>query len=242
MVKISALIRPDRQCVMCSATCTDDVMALARAMCGNEPVRFHVASEGHSRKLIVSATVEQTFIAVGDSEWDKLDFLASKILPDTFTDRLSRCEQKMMIFVNSKRRVDWLTERLRNAGWPAIGVHADKVQEEREWIFSNFKNGTCNILVATDVMGRGMDFEDVRCVVNFDLPLSIEAYIHRVGRTGRFGKKTKKGYALSFVGTREWDILPGLEQMFIDSGLETPSVLLERIAAYKQYYDSNRTY
>ena len=242
MEKISALVRPDRQCVMCSATCTVDVMTLARSLCGNEPVIFQVAAAGQSEKLLVSATVEQTFISVGDSEYDKLEFLASSILPDTFTDRLSRCEQKVMIFANSKTRVDWLTESLRTAGWPAIGVHADKVQEEREWIFTNFKNGTTNILVATDVMGRGMDFEDVRCVVNFDLPMSIEAYIHRVGRTGRCGKKTKKGYALSFVTGREWDILPGLEKMFIHSELEIPSVLAERIADYRKWDASRGNY
>jgi len=230
---ISALIRPDRQCIMCSATATVDVLSLGRELCGNEPVLFQIADSDQMERLVVSQNVVQQFAEAGDSLWDRVQFLISDVLPGTFTESLSRVEQKMMIFCNSKDRVDEVTGKLREAGWPAIGVHSGKVQEEREWIFSNFKSGASNILVATDVMGRGMDFEDVRCVVNFDLPDSIEAYIHRVGRTGRIGKKVKKGYALSFLTTRDSWILPGLEKMLGDSGLEVPELLRTKIEAHK---------
>ena len=145
-----------------------------------------------------------------------------------------------MIFANSKTRVDEVTEGLRAAGWPAVGFHSDKSQAEREWIFENFKTGVCNILVSTDVMGRGMDFEDVRAVVNFDLPDSIEAYVHRVGRTGRIGKKVKKGYALSFLSKRDWLILPGLEKLLSDSGLEVPENLQKRIEEFHSYQHKSR--
>jgi ATP-dependent RNA helicase DDX5/DBP2 len=233
--EISSQIRPDRQTIMCSATCTPDILDLARKLCGNEPVYFQVAEEAQSEKLIVSENVEQTFIDAGDTRERRIDHLASEILPNTFTESLSRAEQKMIIFANSKEAVDNITDQLREAGWPAIGTHADKVQEEREWIYSNFKSGVCNILVATDVMARGMDFEDVRCVVNFDLPQSIESYIHRVGRTGRIGKKIKRGYALSFITSKEWDILPGLETMFKDCNLQVPDILKGKIDEFHRY-------
>lgn len=235
MRDISKLIRPDRQCLMVSATCSPDVMEIAKEFCGNEPLYFQVAESDQCEKLIVSANVEQTFISGCNSFWEKLQHLTETILPETFTESLSRTEQKMIVFVNSKKLVDKLTGALREAGWPAIGIHSDKVQEEREWIFRNFKDGTNNIMIATDVMGRGMDFEDVRCVVNFDLPTAIETYIHRVGRTGRIGKRIKKGYALSFVSTVDWEILPGLERMFIDCGLEVPPTLGEKISQQKNY-------
>ena len=233
MVFVSSLIRPDRQCIMCSATATLDVLALAKKLCGNEPVYFQIGEVDQMERLVVSSNVQQQFAEAGDSLWHRTQFLLTDVLPGTFTGSLSRAEQKMMIFCNSKRAVDEVTRNLRDAGWPAVGVHSGKVQEEREWIFSNFKSGASNILVATDVMGRGMDFEDVRCVVNFDLPESIESYIHRVGRTGRIGKKVKKGYALSFLTTKDSVILPGLERMLGDSGLEVPELLKTRIEAAK---------
>jgi ATP-dependent RNA helicase DDX5/DBP2 len=237
---ISGLIRPDRQCIMCSATCTPDVMDLSRELCGNEPVFFRVTEADKLHRLIVNSNIDQQFAEAGDSEQERIDFLSRKVLPDTFTESMTRSEQKIIIFTNAKTRVDKVTEELRLAGWPAIGVHSGKVQEEREWIFDNFKSGVCNILVATDVMGRGMDFEDVRCVVNFDFPDSIETYIHRVGRTGRIGKKIKRGYALSLLTSRDREILPELEKMLLDSGLEAPEILKERIKEYE--YGRGKSY
>lgn len=241
MKSVSKLIRPDRQCVMVSATCTKDILELGKEFCGNGPLYFQVAEIDQTEKLIVSSNVAQSFVAGYDSFSQRLAFLTESILPETFTESLSRTEQKMIIFLNTRKRVDDLTEHLREAGWPAIGIHSDKVQEEREWIFKNFKDGTNNILVATDVMGRGMDFEDVRCVVNFDLPASIETYIHRVGRTGRIGKRIKKGYALSFVSISDWDIIPRLEKLLSDCGLEGSPVLCEKIRQ-QQNYKQHRYY
>jgi ATP-dependent RNA helicase DDX5/DBP2 len=240
MKYVSSLIRPGRQCVMCSATCAPDVLDLARELCGNEPVFFQVAESDKVERLVVNSNIEQHFAVAGDFEEDRLRFLMDNVLPTTFTETLGRVEQKMMIFVNSKDRVDRVTEALRAAGWPAIGFHGDKNQWERDWIFENFKTGVCNILVATDVMGRGMDFDDVRAVVNFELPDTIESYVHRVGRTGRFGKKILKGYALSFLTKRDWFILPGLEQLLGDSGLEVPDILAERVAEYRTYEKNTR--
>ena len=231
--EISSQIRPDRQCIMCSATCDTSVMSLARDLCAQEPVFFQISEEDQRRKLVVSPNVQQDFIDAGSNYYDRVNYLLKEILPNTFSENLSKTEQKMIIFVNSKKLVDELTSTIREAGWPAIGVSGDKLQEEREWIFKSFKSGAVNILIATDVMSRGMDFENVRCVLNFDLPDEIEDYIHRVGRTGRIGKKILRGYALSFITSNDWYILPGLEKMFEHCNLEIPHILREKILEYQ---------
>merc|ERR1711933_222129 len=94
---------------------------------------------------------------------------------------------KILIFAQSKRDCDELTREMRLDGWPALCIHGDKKQEERDWVLKEFKEGKSPILVATDVASRGLDVKDIKYVINYDFPNSIEDYIHRVGRTGRAG-------------------------------------------------------
>merc|ERR1712085_128576 len=93
----------------------------------------------------------------------------------------------MGIFCSTKRNGDDLTREMRTWGWPALCIHGDKKQEEREWVLKEFKEGRNPILIATDVASRGLDVKDIKYVINYDFPNSIEDYIHRVGRTGRAG-------------------------------------------------------
>merc|ERR1711862_765349 len=76
---------------------------------------------------------------------------------------------------------------MRTAGLPALSIHGDKKQEEREWVLEQFKNGKSPILIATDVAARGLDVKDIKFVINYDFPNNIEDYVHRIGRTGRAG-------------------------------------------------------
>merc|ERR1711953_638251 len=94
---------------------------------------------------------------------------------------------KILIFAQTKRDGDDLTREMRTDGWPALCLHGDKKQEEREWVLKEFKEGKSPILIATDVALRGLDVTDIKYVINYDFPGSIEDYIHRVGRTGRAG-------------------------------------------------------
>merc|ERR1711966_113871 len=94
---------------------------------------------------------------------------------------------KILIFAQTKRDGDELTREMRTDGWPALCIHGDKKQEERDWVLKEFKEGKSPILVATDVASRGLDVKDIKYVINYDFPGSIEDYIHRVGRTGRAG-------------------------------------------------------
>jgi len=107
---------------------------------------------------------------------------------------------QMLIFTNTKRMVEILTERLGKFRIRAIGLHGDLSQNKREKIIDSFKQGGEEILVATDVAARGLDVDGINHVVNYDLPDDSETYVHRIGRTGRMGRK---GVAWSFVTRQE---------------------------------------
>lgn len=97
----------------------------------------------------------------------------------------SDVNNKIIIFVETKKKVDDITKCIRREGYAAISIHGDKSQPERDYVLSEFRTGKSSILVATDVAARGLDVEDVKFVINFDYPNSSEDYVHRIGRTGR---------------------------------------------------------
>lgn len=105
-----------------------------------------------------------------------------------------------VVFCNTKRATDEVTEALISKGIMAEALHGDLSQAQRTKVMNKFRKGTCSVLVATDVAARGIDVDDVEAVFNFDLPLDEENYVHRIGRTGRAGKS---GMALSFVTGRK---------------------------------------
>ncbi|CAN0878011.1 DEAD-box ATP-dependent RNA helicase 20 [Linum grandiflorum] len=96
---------------------------------------------------------------------------------------------RILIFMDTKKGCDQITRQLRMDGWPALSIHGDKSQAERDWVLSEFKSGKNPIMTATDVAARGLDVKDVKYVVNYDFPGSLEDYVHRIGRTGRAGAK-----------------------------------------------------
>lgn len=96
---------------------------------------------------------------------------------------------RLLIFLETKKGCDQVTRKLRMDGWPALSIHGDKSQAERDWVLSEFKAGKSPIMTATDVAARGLDVKDIKCVINYDFPGSMEDYVHRIGRTGRAGAK-----------------------------------------------------
>lgn len=92
---------------------------------------------------------------------------------------------KTIIFVQTKRKADELTRAMRGGGWPALCIHGDKEQSERDWVLGQFRSGKTLILLATDVAARGLDVNDIKFVINYDYPNNSEDYVHRIGRTGR---------------------------------------------------------
>lgn len=115
-----------------------------------------------------------------------------------------------MVFCRTRRDVDELAERLQIQGYPGEGIHGEMAQAERERVLKRFREGSTDILVATDVAARGLDIPDVSHVFNLDLPTDPEQYVHRIGRTGRAGKT---GVAVSLVSPRERQLLSIIERV-----------------------------
>ncbi|XP_066560335.1 putative ATP-dependent RNA helicase DDX5 isoform X1 [Amia ocellicauda] len=181
--KIVDQIRPDRQTLMWSATWPKEVRQLAEDF-----LKDYVQINVGALQLSANHNILQIVDVCNDGEKDdKLLRLLEEIM--------SEKENKTIIFVETKRRCDDLTRRMRRDGWPAMGIHGDKSQQERDWVLNEFKYGKAPILIATDVASRGLDVEDVKFVINYDYPNSSEDYIHRIGRTAR---SSKTGTAYTF--------------------------------------------
>ncbi|XP_074553691.1 putative ATP-dependent RNA helicase DDX17 [Halichoeres trimaculatus] len=181
--KIVDQIRPDRQTLMWSATWPKEVRQLAEDF-----LKDYVQINVGALELSANHNILQIVDVCMESEKDqKLIQLMEEIMAEK--------ENKTIIFVETKKRCDDLTRRMRRDGWPAMCIHGDKSQPERDWVLTEFRSGKAPILIATDVASRGLDVEDVKFVINYDYPNSSEDYIHRIGRTAR---STNKGTAYTF--------------------------------------------
>lgn len=181
--KIIEQIRPDRQCLMWSATWPKEVCRLAEDFL-TDYVHINIGATSlhanHNILQIVDVCEEH-------QKEQKLARLLEEI----------GCEphNKILIFTETKRKADDLTRLMRREGFPAMCIHGDKQQKERDWVLNEFKHGNTAILVATDVAARGLDVDDVKFVINYDYPNNSEDYIHRIGRTGR-RNRTGTAYTL----------------------------------------------
>lgn len=170
----------EHQTVLFSATWPDEIVRIAKQF-QKDPVRVEIKS---AQRTI--DTVEQIYYeAPRGKKANALRVLLNHYDPDL-----------CMIFCNTKKMVDELCDELNKYGIKAISLHGDMKQEFRSRVMEQFRSGNYPILIATDVAARGIDVDDVDLVVNFDLPQDNEYYIHRVGRTGRAGKK---GLAITLV-------------------------------------------
>ncbi|KAJ3490125.1 hypothetical protein NLJ89_g11465 [Agrocybe chaxingu] len=115
----------------------------------------------------------------------------------------------IIVFVNQKKTADMVAKDLSRAGWSAATLHSGKNQEGREAALQSLRNGESDILVATDLAGRGIDVQDVSLVINFQMANTIEAYVHRIGRTGRAGKM---GVAITFLTNDDDEVMYDLRQ------------------------------
>ncbi len=123
-------------------------------------------------------------------------------------------EDQTIIFTNTKRMVDLLVQRLKKHRFKVEGLHGDMTQKQRESIISSLKDGSSNIVIATDVAARGIDIDGITLVVNYDVPDDVDSYIHRIGRTGRIGRK---GEAWSLVSR---DDIPQLSKIIATYSLD----------------------
>ncbi|KAB0501269.1 DEAD/DEAH box helicase [Pseudomonas moorei] len=185
-----------RQTLLFSATFSDDIRLLAGQML-NDPLTIEV-----SPRNVAANTVKQWVVTV-----DK------KRKPELFVHLMRKGKGKwkqVLVFAKTRNGVDALVEKLQGLGINADGIHGDKPQATRQRALDRFKLSEVQILVATDVAARGLDIEDLPLVVNFDLPIVAEDYIHRIGRTGRAGST---GEAISLVCADEVNLLSAIEML-----------------------------
>ena len=187
-----------RQTVMFTATMPPAVERLARTYL-RRPAVVYIGSVGKPVER-----VEQVVYVMKEPE--KRNKLI-KVLNDGI-------EPPIIIFVNQKKGADVLAKGLEKMGYNAATLHGGKGQEQREHALSGLKQGAKDILVATDVAGRGIDIKDVSLVINYDMAKNIESYTHRIGRTGRAGKS---GKAITFLTQEDSALFYDLKQMLVSS-------------------------
>lgn len=205
---IAACSNPKVIRTLFSATLPENVEELARTVM-QDPVRIVIGERNAAAE-----TVEQKLLFVG-SEGGKL--LAVRQM---FQEGL---QPPVLIFVQSKERAKQLYKELSFEGINVDAIHADRTQAQRETVVDSFRAGRIWVLIATDVMARGMDFKGVACVVNYDLPQSTAAYIHRIGRSGRAGLP---GRAISLYTESDKPMLRSIANVMVASGCEAPSWML----------------
>lgn len=168
-------IPEEHQTLLFSATLSPEILDITKRFQKN-PEFIKIV-----RKELTVPNIEQYYFDV--KEKTKLDALCRII--DVYDPKLA------MVFCNTKKRVDDLVEMLQGRGYFAEGLHGDLKQAQRDKVMQKFRNGTIEILVATDVAARGIDVDDIDVVFNYDVPQDEEYYVHRIGRTGRAGKAGK---------------------------------------------------
>jgi len=202
--KILDQVPKERQTMLFSATMPAEIVRIASKYM-QLPLRIEVAPAGTSAK-----NVEQEMLVMAAE--NKLVHLKKL---------LNQGEGKVLIFAMTKRIVKKLTERLVKQGFTAVEIHSNKSQGQRKKALAGFKSGEFRIMVATDIAARGIDVSGIELVINYDLPVRCEDYVHRIGRTARAGKS---GKAVSLVLPNQLKDVKTIERLI------SKSIKLTRIA------------
>lgn len=210
-------IRKDRQTLLWSATWPKEVQALARDFLQKDYIQVNIGSQEMSANKHIKQIAE-----VVEDERQKNDKLMA-----FFRDQKAKYastgkvgNDRTLIFVDTKRMADVICRQLRGSGFPALAIHGDKSQEERDYVVASFKTGDAPIMIATDVASRGLDVKEINYVINYDMPKEIETYIHRIGRTGR--KNQSGGYfegtAITYVLNQPAKVVNDLVRIMDEAG------------------------
>jgi len=203
---------PRTQVGLFSATMPPEALEITQRFMNN-PVRILV-----KRDELTLEGIKQFYISVEREEW-KLDTLCD--LYDTLNIT------QAVIFCNTRRKVDYLTDKMRERDHTVSSTHGGDIsQQERDVILNEFRTGSSRVLITTDLLARGIDVQQVSLVINYDLPRNLENYIHRIGRSGRFGRK---GVAINFVTQEDIRALRELEQFYNTQIEEMPAHVADLI-------------
>ncbi|MCA9288833.1 MAG: DEAD/DEAH box helicase, partial [Phycisphaerales bacterium] len=216
--RIAAETREDRQTLLFSATMSKDIRALAQSLL-HEPEQIAVTPVASA-----APKIEQSLYHVQRPEKQGL---LTHLLADAAMSRV-------VVFTKTKHGADRVGEKLERAGISARTIHGNKGQNQRTRALAAFKRGDARVLVATDVAARGLDVDDITHVVNFDLPMEPEAYVHRIGRTGRAGAT---GIAISFCDNTERALLKDIERLLQGKIPQVRTPMVERAPRGEHHSD-----
>ena len=192
--RIMTTVPASRQTLMLSATISPEITTISKAFM-RDPVRIDVAPE----HVVASTVVHKVYAVAQEQKKDLLTHVLS-----------AEPSRQTLVFCRTKHGSDRVGRHLETAGLRTAVIHGDKTQGARKRALGDFKAGRVNVLVATDVAARGLDIERLPLVVNFDLPLVAQDYIHRVGRTGRAGLA---GEAISLATNAERGLLKDIQRL-----------------------------
>jgi len=184
------------QVVVVSATLTREVLEMTGKFM-SDPVKILVKQDEISLEGI-----KQYQVQCEEEQW-KFDTLCD--LYDNLTIT------QAVIFCNTKMKVNWLSDQMKKQNFTVVAMHGDMKQDERDSIMSDFRSGNSRVLISTDVWARGIDVQQVSLVINYDLPLDKENYIHRIGRSGRFGRK---GVAINLLTKDDTAMMKDIERHY----------------------------
>ena len=196
-----------------SATFPDELFELSKQFMNN-PEQILVKKES-----LTLEGISQYFINVKHNNW-KYD-----VLTDIYnTINIAQC----IIYINSKNRLQEIYHQLNKDDFPVGMIHGNLMTNERELIMNQFRQGEIRILLSTDLLSRGIDVQQLSLVINYDLPIQKETYIHRIGRSGRYGRK---GVAINFVTDRDLQSLHEIESFYNTKIEVMPENIAEVISA-----------
>ena len=203
IMKIASYLPKERQTIMFSATMPENIQRLAN----------HLLTDPVEIKIAVSKPAEN----IRQLAYICHDEMKNKILTSILADKTL---DRVIVFVSKKTKVREVTQTLRKAGLNVAAMHSDLTQAERDDIMLRFKNRHISVLVATDIVSRGIDIDDIQMVINFDVPKDPEDYVHRIGRTAR---ANRDGIGISLVCPKDFPSLNKIERL-IEASIEKPSL------------------
>ena len=187
---------PTCQVGLFSATIPEDVLDITQKFM-RDPVQILVKQDA-----LTLEGISQFYVNIDREEW-KLDTLLD--LYDVLT--ISQC----VVFLNTRRKVDWLVQQMQANDFTVSCLHSEMTMNEREVIMREFRSGSSRVLITTDLLARGIDVQQVSLVINYDLPMDHANYIHRVGRSGRYGRK---GVAINFLAQEDVRAMAEIEKIY----------------------------
>lgn len=198
-----------------TATATPEMMSIANQFM-NKPLKILVEKD----QLTLDG-IKQFYINVEKETWKF----------DTLMDLYGNLTiYQMMIYCNSKKSVELLKRKLEFNHMPCECIHGRLSSVDRNEIMKKFRTGELRVLITTDLLCRGIDVQQVSLVINYDFPFNIESYIHRIGRTGRYGKK---GFAINFLSYDDWDMFKKVEGHYETEIMEMPSDIKQALSLSK---------